>query len=84
MESLLWRNGNRYCLAVLKNLLGSADAPDFMKMIEQEPREIMVRLNLPVREVRNIRTEKSFGDVSSFRDRFNPWEANLYEFAPSK
>jgi len=53
-------------------------------MIDQEPREIMVRLNLPVREVRNIRTEKSFGDVSSFRDRFNPWEANLYEFAPSK
>ena len=84
MESLLWRNGNRYCLAVVKNVLGSADAPDFMKMIEQEPKEIMIRLNLPVREVRNIRTEKSLGDVSSFKDRFNPWEANLYQFALSK
>jgi Beta-galactosidase trimerisation domain/Beta-galactosidase len=80
MESLLWRNANRYCLAVLKNVLGSADAPDAMKMIEQEPKEIMIRLTLPVREVRNIRTEKSFGDVSSFNDRFNPWEASLYEF----
>jgi len=37
-------------------------------------------LTLPVREVRNIRTEKSFGDVSSFNDRFNPWEGSLYEF----
>jgi hypothetical protein len=80
MESLLWRNANRYCLAVLKNVLGSADAPDAMKMIEQEPKEILIRLTLPVREVRNIRTEKSFGDVSSFNDRFNPWEASLYEF----
>ena len=25
MEALLWRNGNRYCLAVIKNLLPSGD-----------------------------------------------------------
>jgi hypothetical protein len=84
MESLLWRNANRYCLAVLKNVFESADAPDSMKVIEQEPKEITIRLNLPARELRNIRTEKVFGNVSSFKDRFNPCEANLYEFALGK
>src|SRR5262249_33722033 len=68
MESLFWRNGNRYCLAVLKNVMGSADGPDVMKMIEQEPKEVMIRLNFTVREVRNVRTGKIFGDVSTFKD----------------
>jgi len=31
--------------------------------------------------VKNIRTEKLFGNVAVFKDRFNPWEANLYEFS---
>src|SRR5262249_21749323 len=84
MESLFWRNGNRYCLAVLKNVMGSADGPDAMKMIEQDPKEIMIRLNFTVKEVRNLRTGKIFGDVSTFKDSFNPWEANLYEFASAK
>ena len=81
MESLLWRNANRYCLAVLKN---GFDASDAVSVIEQEPKEIMIRLNLPVRDLRNVRTDKLFGDVASFKDRFNPWEANLYEFALGK
>jgi hypothetical protein len=80
MESLLWRNGNRYCLAVLKNISESADGQDSMSVIDQAPKELMIRLNLPARDVRNVRTEKIFGDVSTFKDRFNPWEANLYEF----
>jgi hypothetical protein len=81
MESLLWRRGNRYCLAVLKNVFESADTPESLRMIDGEPKEITIRLTLPVRAMRNIRTEKAFGDVSSFRDLFSPSEANLYTFA---
>ena len=81
MESLLWRQGNRYCLAVLKNLFESADAPESLRMIDGEPKEITIRLTLPVRAMRNVRTDKAFGDVSSFKDRFSPSEANLYTFA---
>jgi hypothetical protein len=81
MESLLWRQGNRYCLAVLKNLFESADAPESLRMIDLEPKDITIRLTLPVRAMRNVRTDKAWGDVSSFVDRFNPSEANLYTFA---
>jgi hypothetical protein len=84
MESLLWRRANRYCLAVLKNVFESADAPDSMGVIEQAPKEITIRLSLAVRELRNVRTGKGFGDAASFRDRFNPCEANLYEFSLGK
>jgi hypothetical protein len=78
MESLLWRNANRYCLAMLKN---PDDAAESMSLIAQEPGEITVKLQLPVRGIRNVRTGKMLGDVSVFTDRFTPWEANLYEFA---
>jgi hypothetical protein len=50
-------------------------------MIDLEPKDITIRLTLPVRAMRNVRTDKAWGDVSSFVDRFNPSEANLYTFA---
>jgi hypothetical protein len=78
MESLLWRNANRYCLAMLKN---PGDAAEPMSLIAQEPGEITVQLQLRVRGIRNVRTGKMLGYVSVFTDRFTPWEANLYEFA---
>jgi hypothetical protein len=84
MESLLWRRGRRYCLAVLKNPFDPADPSDSWRMIEQGAKELTIRLTLPARAVCNLRTQKTFGDVSSFTDRFVPWEANLYEFALAK
>jgi hypothetical protein len=48
---------------------------------EHEVQEITIRLNLRAREVKNIRTQKVFGDVTVFKDEFNVWEANLYEFS---
>lgn len=77
MESLLWRNANRYCLAIVKN---PGEAAESMSVIEQEPEEITVKLQLPVRGIRNVRTGAMLGDVSVFTDHFTPWEANLYEF----
>jgi hypothetical protein len=84
MESLLWRRAQRYCLAVLKNAFEAGDVSDSPRVIEQEPKEITIRLRLPARAVRNLRTQKLLGNVSSFTDRFTPWEANLYEFALPK
>jgi len=84
MESLLWRNGNRYCLAVLKNVSETDDPQDSLSVIDQEPKAITIRLNLPVKNLRNLRTDKAFADAASSSDRFNPWEANLYEFVVSK
>ncbi len=84
MESLLWRRAQRYCLAVLKNAFEAGDVSDSPRMIEQEPKEITIRLRLPARAVRNLRTQKLLGNVSSFTDQFTPWEANLYEFALPK
>jgi hypothetical protein len=84
IESLLWRNGDRYCLAVLKNLPESADAPESLSMIDQDPKEITIQLSFRVRNLRNVRTGKSFADNTSFKDTFKPWEANLYEFTIAK
>jgi len=88
MESLLWRNGHRYCLAVLKNLSPSGDGAASVELLgkeaDRDSKRITVRINLPVKGLRNIRTRKVFGDVRSFTDEFNAWEANLYEFALAK
>jgi hypothetical protein len=82
MEALLWRNGNRYCLAVLKNLSPSGDSA--ASVADRDRKRIKVRINLPVKGLRNRRTGKVFGDVTWFTDEFNDWEANLYEFALAK
>jgi hypothetical protein len=82
MEALLWRNGNRYCLAVLKNL--SPEGNSAASVANHDRKRITVRINLPVRGLRSRRTGKVFGDVTSFADEFNDWEANLYEFAIAK
>jgi len=79
METLLWRNGNRYCLALLKNVSPSEDG--VASAADAGRKKITVRINLPVKSLRNSRTGKAFGDVTSFTDEFNTLEANLYEFA---
>jgi hypothetical protein len=88
MEALLWRNGDRYCLAVLKNLSPSGDGAASVALLgkdgERDAKRITVRINLAVKGLRNSRTGKVFGDVTSFTDEFKGWEANLYEFALAK
>jgi len=85
MESFLWRNGHRYCLAIVKNLSLSTESSHSVAMlgkdIDRDPQQIMIRVNLPVRAFRNVRTGKIYGNVTSVKDAFTPWEANLYEFA---
>lgn len=85
MEALLWRNGNRYCLAILKNCSPSDDNIASVALLGEEtdrdPKRLSIQINLPVRNLRNLRTGKLFGDVTSFTDEFYAWETNLYEFA---
>lgn len=63
MESLLWRNGDQSCLVILKNPSnGSAE------ILGEEGRQIWIRLNLRVHGLRNLRTGKVVGDVTSFTE----------------
>ena len=79
MESLLWRNRDRYCLALLMNTPELIDASEALGS-NQASLEIAVRIGFPLRDLRNIRTGKLLGSMQSFKDQFVPWEANLYEF----
>jgi len=71
MECLLWRNADRYCLALVKNE---------ETQIDQGPFEIQVRLGIAAEGVKNLRTGRAFGNTAAFSDSFNPCEANLYSF----
>jgi len=84
MESLLWRNGNRYCLAILKNPALSAGGDHgtaiFGDSSARDAKGITIRFIMPAAAIRNVRTGKPFGSAATIRDDFKPWEANLYEF----
>jgi hypothetical protein len=81
IETMLWRNGNRYCLAVLKNISEFDDQQQSMRMLDEAPKEITVRIDFPVKHPRNIRTGKTFPAGTPITDLFTPSEANLYEFS---
>ena len=83
IESLVWRKGGQCCIALVKNGAYQAGVAGFAGMevtgIGGEPTDIEVRISdLTYRQITNLRTGKSFGGARTFRDRFNPWEANLY------
>jgi hypothetical protein len=84
IEPLLWKRGNRYCLALVRNWAYDASMTGEGKAEGQGPSEkktlISVKVKLPVKGLTNMRTGKVFGDVQEFRDSFTPWEANIYEF----
>ncbi len=75
IESLLWRNGDRYMLAVTENEEGEA---------QKAAMQIRIHLSLPATNIVNVRTGKLFGNGSSIIDSLNPWEANLYSFSMPK
>ena len=75
VESLLWRNGNRYVLALIQNEESWA---------EKTPVQIGIGLSVPAIDIKNLRTGKLIGKVSSFADTLNPWEASFYSFHVNK
>ncbi len=74
LESLLWRCGSHYCLAIIKNPSVDSYVP-----LDEGATQIKVSLNLPPGTVKNLRTGRVFGGTSTFTDTFLPHEANLYE-----
>lgn len=84
IEALIWKNGGRSCLALVKNYDARASITGQGTIRGPEGNagatRIEVTFRRPVRRLRNLRTGKVFGDVSAFTDEFRPWEANLYVF----
>lgn len=72
LETLLWRNGQDYVLAIVANA---------EEVAGEETREIRIRLTVPAAGITNVRTGRVFPDPSSFTDLFNPWEAAFYAFS---
>ncbi len=70
VESLLWRNGDRYVLAIVKNSEGET---------QRTGQQIRIQLGIDAKNIRNIRTGKALAGPD-FTDEFNPCEANLYGF----
>ncbi len=75
IETLLWRKGDTYCLAILKN---PSRAPDDRtdELLSGVPIQIHIRLNIPTAGLTNLRTGKPILDT----DVLIPSEANLYTF----
>jgi hypothetical protein len=80
VETMIWRKGDRYCLAVLKNISEFDDPELSMRIIDAPAKQITIRVNFAATNFRNIRTRRVFADGFSVADLFTPWEANLYEF----
>ncbi len=79
LETLLWRNGDRYCLVVLKN--PSRDPADVLKdILGGDSKLIRIRINLPALDIVNLRTGRKFAEATSFTDELKSSEANLYSF----
>jgi hypothetical protein len=79
IETLLWRNGDRYCLAILKNV--SRDPDDHAGEVLGGPmRQIRIQLDMPASDIINLRTGRKFGNAASFTDDFFPNQASLYSF----
>ena len=70
VESLIWRNGDKYLLAVVSNEETEAST---------EARQIRVAFALRAKSVQNARSRKTFTSAL-FTDDFMPWGANLYSF----
>ena len=82
IEALLWEKGRSVCLALVKNYSYQANVFGQGRVEGQAGRpregEIEVTLDFPVRSIKNLRSGRSLGNTRSFKDRFKPWEANLY------
>ena len=87
IEALFWERGKTVCLTLVKNYAYQADMFGQGKIQGKQgkqgkPQEVQIEVTIgePTLNLRNIRTGKVFGSVRKFRDRFKPWEANLYLF----
>jgi hypothetical protein len=82
IEALFWRNDGNFYLGLIKNPTDKKELKriDGMYPIEGitgDEVEIQLEFNRPV-GLQNLRTNQHIGAGTVFRDRFRPWEGNLY------
>jgi hypothetical protein len=83
IESLLWKNGNKYYLGLVKNPtekkeLARLTYGQAIEGITGREVDIYLEFKRPVALI-NLRTNEHLGVGQAFSDRFKPWEGNLYE-----
>ncbi|MFC1822445.1 beta-galactosidase trimerization domain-containing protein [Thermodesulfobacteriota bacterium] len=83
IESLFWRNGNKHYLGLVKNPteqkgLDIIGGSHHIEGITGKEIEIHLEFKKIVKLI-NLREIKHLGIGHVFKDRFRPWEGNLYE-----
>ena len=80
-ETLLWRQGEKVVLCVVKNLPRDAaiDSAGDMAGTFGDPGEVEVVLSRPVTAVRNLRSGEALPDGARLRATWKPWEALVFE-----
>lgn len=83
IESLWWKNGDRYFLGLVKNPTEKRGLPELgdtlaIQGITGEEVEIQMEFQAPINLI-NLRTNEHLGKGHIFQERFKPWEGNLYE-----
>jgi len=83
IESLFWKNGDKHYLGLVKNPTEQKELPEIaysshIEGITGQPVDIHLEFRKNVALI-NLRTKEHLGVGKVFRDRFWPWEGNLYE-----
>lgn len=84
IECLYWKKGKKHYLGLVKNPteqneLAAVGQTFRVQGITGQEVDIHLEFKKPIRGLINLRTNKYFGPGQVFRDRFKPWEGNLYE-----
>ncbi|HYE06172.1 MAG TPA: beta-galactosidase trimerization domain-containing protein [Planctomycetota bacterium] len=84
IETLFWKHGDRTTLCVVGNIDRAATIDSFGTTggaLGDAEVELTLRFARPVKKLVNERTGAALGDGAEFKDRFTPWQANVYTFS---
>ena len=84
IECLYWKNGDKHYLGLIKNPTEQGDRKAVAETVSTQGitgQEVDIHIEFNNRHVGlvNLRTNEHLGVNQVFRDRFKPWEGNLYE-----
>ncbi|HUU09787.1 MAG TPA: alpha-amylase family protein [Phycisphaerae bacterium] len=80
-ETLLWRQGDRVVLCVIKNppRQAAVDSAGRLDAAFGETGEVEIALARPATGIRNLRTGEAMPDGASLKTAWKPWEALVFE-----
>jgi hypothetical protein len=84
IECLYWKNGDKHYLGLIKNPTEQGDRKAVAGTVSTQgitgqEVDIYIEFNNSTVGLVNLRTNEHLGVNQVFRDRFKPWEGNLYE-----